>query len=105
MIAHAALVQGGIWNVQGSITVVGVLCVALIALYLGLVTPKHIVVELRKREETLENENAALNNRVLELTQETAKLTGEVEALNLQVKYLGKEIERLVELLARGRDG
>lgn len=92
------LVQAsGIWNVQGSITVVGVLLVAVVALYLGLVSPRHAVQELKTRLQEREDENAVLHAERIKDIEEKAELRGEVAALRSEVTALRHEVTMLRE--------
>lgn len=84
-----------LWNVEGSITVVGILLVAVIALYLGFLTPKHTVQDLRDRLKESEAENTALNNNVVKRIEENAELRGEVAALRRDIEDLRREINLL----------
>jgi predicted nucleic acid-binding Zn-ribbon protein len=99
------LQTSGIWNVQGSITVVGILLLAVAALYLGLVTPKHTVEELRVRLKEREAENAALNSDVVKRIEENGELRGELAALRRELEGLRGEIEGLRAELGRYRAG
>lgn len=92
-----ALLQApsGIWNVQGSVTVVGVLLVALAALYLGLVTPKHTVEEMRVRLKEREAENDTLHKELMRASEEKAELRGEMTALRRELEEQRREIEAL----------
>ena len=94
------LQTSGIWNVQGSVTVVGVLLVAVIALYLGLVSPRHAVLELKTRLQEREDENAVLHAERIKDIEEKAELRGEVAALRQEVSALRQE----VTLLRKGRE-
>lgn len=95
----------GIWNVQGSITVVGILLLAVAALYLGLVTPKHTVEELRVRLKEREAENAALGADVIRRIEENGELRGELSAMRRELEGLRGEVEGLRAELGRYRAG
>ncbi len=92
-----AQAPSSIWNVQGSITVVGVLLVAVVALYLGLVTPKHTVEEMRLRLKEREEENDSLHDNLMRTSEEKAELRGEMNALRRELEEQRREIEGLRE--------
>lgn len=87
----------GIWNVQGSITVVGVLLVAVFALYMGLISPRHAVMEIKARLQEREDENATLHTERIKDIEEKAELRGEVAALRTEVSALRNEVTMLRE--------
>ena len=94
----AAFLQAdSLWNVQGSITVVGVLLVAVFALYMGLVSPRHAVLELKTRLQEREDENAVLHAERIKDIEEKAELRGEVAALRQEVSALRQEVTMLRE--------
>lgn len=91
--------SSSLWNVQGSITVVGVLLVVVFSLYLGLLSPRHAVQELKVRLVEREEENAALHKERIRDIEEKAQLRGEIAALRREVEALRQE----VSLLRKGR--
>jgi septal ring factor EnvC (AmiA/AmiB activator) len=98
------LQTSGIWNVQGSITVVGILLLAVAALYLGFVTPKHIVEELRVRLKARDEENTALNADVIKRIEENAQLRGELVGLRHEMENLREELAAIRRELAHYRE-
>jgi predicted RNase H-like nuclease (RuvC/YqgF family) len=87
-----------------SITVVGLLFTAVIALYLGQVTPKHTVEELRGRLKEREAENAALNADVIKRIEENAQLRGELMGLRHEMENLREELAALRRELVHYRE-
>ncbi len=88
-----------------SVTVVGLLLVAVAALFFGFVTPKHTVEELRVRLVAREAENATLSADVIKRIEENGELRGEVNALRRELESLRIEVERLRNELSRYRAG
>lgn len=89
------------WEKVGIVTL---LVFAISALYLGLVSPRYIVVELKKqledfqsRASKLEKENADLNATVLDLTRANGEMKIEVVRLTEQVDSLTREIRNIRE--------
>lgn len=89
----------------GSVTVVGLLLVAVVALYLGAVSPKHSVEELRTRLKEREAEAEALHEEHIKHIEEKAELRGELAALRREVESLRSEIGSLRKELERYRAG
>lgn len=86
------------------------LLVALVALYLGLLSPRHVVQkqdaqieELKKLLGDREKENAALHNERLKDIEEKAELRGEVSALRTEVAMHRQEVKALREEVVRLR--
>jgi predicted nucleic acid-binding Zn-ribbon protein len=77
------------------VTTVGVLIVGIVALYLGLVTPRHTVQEMRARLAAGEAEREALHAEVIRHIEEKAELRGEVGAMRREVEALRSQIEGL----------
>ncbi len=88
-----------------SVTVVGLLLVAVAALFFGFVTPKHTVEDLRVRLVSREAENAALSTDVVRRIEENGELRGEVKALRYELESLRVEVQGLRSELARYRGG
>ncbi len=94
-----------IWNVQGSITVVGVLLVIVAAFYFGLISTGRDVKELKQRLEEREEENATLHKELMKNIEEKAELRGELTALRRELQDQGKEITALRQELQMLREG
>lgn len=90
-------------SATGSVTVVGVLLFGIVALYLGLVTPKYSVEELRARLKEREAENDALNADLIRRIEENAELRGQLLGLRQEVEHLRQEVRSLREELGRQR--
>lgn len=101
--AGVLLLQTPLLSQTGSVTVVGALLVAVVALYLGLVTPKHSVEELRTRLHEREEENATLNVDLVKRIEENAELRGELAALRREMEGLRSELGALRAELGRRR--
>ncbi|MDP9475233.1 MAG: hypothetical protein M3R38_05985 [Actinomycetota bacterium] len=80
-----------------NITVAGLLIIAVIALYLGLVTPKHTVEEMRLRLKEREEENDTLHRELMRAAEEKAELRGEMTAIRRELEQHRREIEALRE--------
>ncbi len=94
-----------IGTTASSVTVVGLLLVAVAALFFGFVTPKHTVEDLRVRLVAREAENAALSADVIKRIEENGELRGEVKALRREMENLRVEVQGLRRELARYRGG
>ncbi len=90
-------------STTGSISVVGALLVGIVALYLGLVSPRYIVSELKTRTQMLEAEHVEQNRVIVRLTEEKGGQEALAIKLAEQVKYLSQQIEQLQTELARLR--
>lgn len=101
--AGVLVLQSPLLSSTGSVTVVGALLVAVVALYLGLVTPKHSVEEIRARLHEREEENAVLHSDLIRRVEENAQLRGELVALRREVEGLRLELASLREQLQRYR--
>lgn len=97
------LLQVNLWEVQGPITVVGVLLVVVMGLYLGFITPKHSVEEIRRRLREREAENVELNANIIKRIEENAELRGQLNMLSQRIDELQHEVQRLRGELARHR--
>ena len=101
----ALILQAQLLSQTGSVTAVGLLLVAVFALYVGLVTPKHSVEEIRTRLQEREEENQAMNADLINRMEENAELRGELLALRREIEGLRSEIGSLRAELGRGRAG
>jgi septal ring factor EnvC (AmiA/AmiB activator) len=100
-VSQVLLQAPSIWNVQGSITVVGLLLLAVAALYLGFVTPKTSVDEIRTRLKEREAENATLHADVIKRIEENAELRGQLQNLTERIRALEEEV-RVLRRSAQG---
>jgi chromosome segregation ATPase len=89
----------------GSVTVVGVLLVGIVALYLGLVTPRHTVQEMRTRLVEREAETKLLHEDNIKQREEKAELRGQLGAMRSQLAGLEAEMEALRRELRHLREG
>jgi predicted nuclease with TOPRIM domain len=78
-----------------NVTVIGLLLTAVIALYLGHVTPKHTVEELRVRLKERDAENTVLNADVVRRIEENAELRGELAAMRRELEGARAELASL----------
>jgi ubiquinone biosynthesis protein UbiJ len=104
----ALLQSPSLWNVQGSITVVGILLVIVAGFYFGLLTTGRELKESRTRLAEREEENATLHAERLKDIEEKAMLRGEVTALRQEVAMHRHEVKALreeVERLRQSREG
>ena len=90
-------------STAGSVTAVGLLLVAVSALFFGFVTPRHIVEELRTRLRDRERENSQLSEDMMRRIEENAQLRGELAAFRQEIEKLRSEIASLRSELARYR--
>lgn len=103
--AFVAVLQSNVLSATGPVTVVGVLLVAVFALYVGLVSPRYVVQEIRERAEALEKENAELNATLVRLTEQNGDLKVETIRLGEQVRLAREQVEALRRELDAMRRG
>ncbi len=89
--------QGGLANFLGTtnVTVAGLLIVGIVALYLGLVTPKSSVEEIRLRLREREAEVKVLHADNITQREEKAALRGQLDAVQRQLDRVQAELEDL----------
>ncbi len=92
---YLAQAPPSIWNLQGSVTVVGVLAAALAAFYFGLISTGRDMRELKGRLEEREVENATLHKELMANIEQKAELRGELTALRYELQGQSKEIAAL----------
>ncbi len=95
MVVYLAQAPSSIWNLQGSVTVVGVLAAALFAFYFGLISTGRDMREIKGRLEEREEENATLHKELMANIEQKAELRGELTALRYELQGQSKEIASL----------
>jgi TolA-binding protein len=89
--------QGGLTSLLGTtnVTVAGLLLIAVVALYAGLVSPKSSVEEIRARLRDREAEVKVLHADNITQREEKAQLRGQLDAMQQQLERLQDELEEL----------
>lgn len=82
--------------------VVGLLIAAIIALWLGYVSPKHVVSDLKTENAEVRSELAAVNEKYVEQVKQNAEMAGQMEAMRSQLERVERELSRLRAKIGEG---